>query len=165
MKKVIYIAVLMLAVVAKGFANENKGSAAREAEASYFAMNNFEARFSNAQNVIWKVTGQFQKASFTVNGSRFSAFFDVKGDYIATTQYVDAKKLPAISKSRLSRLYAGYQVEDVVKYDLDGQATQLDIMSGTRTYDSVYFANLKNDKESIIVKITPDGEISYLKSL
>lgn len=165
MKKLIYITVFMLAFVAKGFADDNKKGLAKEAEASYFAQNNFSAKFSNAQNVNWTVTNDFQKASFTLNGQKLAAFFDIKGDYIATTQYVDIKKLPAISKSRLAKIYTGYQVEDVVKYDLDSQTTQFDVLTGRRNYDSIYFASLKNEKETVVVKITPDGEISYLKSL
>ncbi len=165
MKKYIYIAVLVFAVVAKGFADDNKKVAAvKEAEASYFAVNNFMSKFQSAENVKWTVTNDFQKASFTLNGKKLAAFFDVKGDYIATTQYVDFKKLPAVSKSRLGKLYQGYQVEDVVKYDLDVQGSQFDVMTGRRNYDSIYFASLKNNKESLIVKITPDGEISYLKN-
>ncbi|WP_374166227.1 hypothetical protein [Arcticibacter sp. MXS-1] len=95
-----------------------------------------------------------------------AAFFDINGDYIATTQYVGADKLPAISKSRLNKYYKGYTVEDVVRYDFDDQDdSHLFLLTGKRNYNTIYFASLKNSAENIVVKITPDGEISFLKNL
>lgn len=167
MKKLVYIAALVLGFAVKGFADERLAAvdAKVETEASYFAQNNFARRFSEAKNVSWTVTANFQKASFYHAGKKVSAFFDLNGDYIATTQYVEYAKLPALTKARLKKLYAGYEVKDVVKYDLDAQPSQLDIINGVKSYDSLYFANLKNNKESIVVTIAPDGVISYMKTL
>lgn len=167
MKKIMFVATLVLGLVAGGYAKDNvKAAGAKvEAEANYFAQNNFAKKFAEAKNVSWTVTSNFQKASFYQAGQKLSAFFDLNGEYIATTQYVDYAKLPALTKNRLKKLYAGYEVFDVVKYDLDAQPTQLDILNGVKTYDSLYFANLKNDKESIVVSIAPDGVISFMKTL
>ncbi len=165
MKKFIYITLLVLVASVKGFANDNKKVVDAESEASYFALNNFSSRFSAAENVNWTITDAFQKASFILNGEKLAAFFDLNGEYIATTQHVDFNKLPALSKARLAKLYKGYEVDDVVKYDLDGQSANFDMLTGRRNYDSMYFASIKNKKETILIKITPDGEIAYMKNI
>lgn len=165
MKKLFYLAFLMLAVSVKGFADDKKKDEKKE-EVSYFAANNFLSKYAAATNVKWTVTRDFQKATFVLNGSKMAAFFDINGDYIATTQYVGADKLPAISKSRLNKYYKGYTVEDVVRYDFDDQDdSHLFLLTGKRNYNTIYFASLKNSAENIVVKITPDGEISFLKNL
>ncbi len=166
MKKLIYLAFFVLALSATSFADGKNMIEKKDSEASYFALNQFSSRFQNATNVNWVVTDRFQKASFMLNGKKMSAFFDINGDYIATTQYLSVDKLPAVSKNRIAKLYKDYAVEDVIKYDIDVQDdNHLYALTGRRNYNMIYFASLKNEKERIVVKITPDGEISYLKSL
>ncbi|KAA8477965.1 hypothetical protein BDE36_0089 [Arcticibacter tournemirensis] len=166
MKKLFYLAFLVLALSGKSYADDKNKSEKKDAEVSYFAENNFLSKYQSAANVKWTVTNQFQKASFTLDGVKMSAFFDLNGDYIATTQYVDFNKLPAVSKSRLQKFYADYSVDEIVRYDFDGQNDSgLYLLSGQRNYGTIYFASLKNKEESMVVKITPDGEVSYLKNL
>lgn len=166
MKKIFYLAFLVLALSGKSYADDKNKSEKRNAEVSYFAENNFLSKYQAAKNVKWTVTNQFQKASFSMNGTKMAAFFDVNGDYIATTQYVDYEKLPAVSKSRLKKFYGNYTIEEVVKYDFDGQEdSNLYLLTGKRNYNTIYFASLKNEKDHMVVKITPDGEVSYLKDM
>lgn len=166
MKKIIYLACLVLALSAKGYADDKNKSEKKNAEVSYFAENNFMTKYEGAKNVNWTVTSQFQKAAFTLDGTKMAAFYDVNGDYIATTQYVSVDKLPAISKSKLKKVYGDYSVVEVVRYDFDGQDdAHLDLLTGKRSYNTIYFASLQKENEKIVVKITPDGEVSYLKTL
>ncbi|PWG78217.1 hypothetical protein [Pararcticibacter amylolyticus] len=166
MKKLIYAAAFVLALSVKGYADDKNKTDNKESEVSYFASNNFLSKYQGATNVNWTVTSQFQKASFSLNGVKMAAFFDSNGDYIATTQYVGFDQLPGISKSRLNKYYKDYAVEEVVRYDFDGQEdSHLYLLTGKRNYNTIYFASLKGKNESIVVKVTPDGEVSYLKSL
>lgn len=166
MKTILYFAFLVLALSVKGYADEKNKGEKKGAEVSYFAENNFLAKYQGAENVKWTVTNQFQKATFTLKGVKLAAFFDMNGEYIATTQFVDAKKLPAVGKNRLEKLYKGYEIEEVVRYDLDSQEdSRLEMLTGKRAYNTIYFASLKNNDEKVVLKITPDGDVSYLKNL
>jgi len=164
MKKILFLACLITVLSAKGFAaDKNDG---KDAEVSYFAENNFLNKYYAAEDVKWTVTSNFQKAVFTLDGKAMSAFFDRNGEYIATTQYVAANKIPAVGKKRMVKLYGDYKVNEVVRYDFDGEPdAHLQMLTGKRFYNTIYFVNLKNDKENVLVKVTPDGDVSYVKSL
>jgi uncharacterized protein YkuJ len=119
MKKILFLACLITVLSAKGFAaDKNDG---KDAEVSYFAENNFLNKYYAAEDVKWTVTSNFQKAVFTLDGKAMSAFFDRNGEYIATTQYVAANKIPAVGKKRMVKLYGDYKVNEVVRYDFDGE--------------------------------------------
>lgn len=164
MKKILFLACLITILSARSFAAGKNDE--KDAEVSYFAENNFLNKYYGAKDVKWTVTSNFQKAAFTLDGKTMSAFFDRNGEYIATTQYVVESKIPAVGKKRLAKLYADYKVSEVVRYDFDGDAdAHLQLLTGKRFYNTIYFVNLKNDKESVLVKVTPDGDVSYVKSL
>ncbi|PRY55268.1 hypothetical protein B0I27_101237 [Arcticibacter pallidicorallinus] len=163
MKKIL-LACLITVLSATGFAADKNDK--KDAEVSYFAENNFLNKYYGAENVKWTVTSNFQKAVFTLEGKTMSAFFDRNGEYIATTQYVAAEKIPAVGKKRLAKLYGDYKVNEVVRYDYDGQAdAHMQLLTGKRFYNTSYFVNLKNEKENVLVKVTPDGDVSYIRSL
>jgi len=164
MKKILFLACLITVFSATSFAGEKNDG--KDAEVSYFAENNFLNKYYSAENVKWTVTSNFQKAVFTLDGKTMSAFFDRNGEYIATTQYVDAKKIPAVGQKRLAKLYGDYKVNEVVRYDFDGESeAHLQILTGKRFYNTIYFVNLQGDKENALVKVTPDGDVSYVKGL
>lgn len=164
MKKILLLACLVTVLSTGSFAAEKNER--KDAEVSYFAENNFLNKYNAAKDVKWTVTSNFQKAVFTLDGKTMSAFFDRNGEYIATTQYVAAKKIPAVGQKRLVKLYGDYNVNEVVRYDFDGDAdAHLQMLTGKRFYNTVYFVNLKNAKENVLVKVTPDGDVSYVKSL
>ncbi|EOR94862.1 hypothetical protein ADIARSV_1967 [Arcticibacter svalbardensis MN12-7] len=164
MKKIFYLAFLVLALSTKGFADDKNES--KEANVSYFAENNFLNKYQAAKDVKWRVTNNFQKAVFTLDGQKLSAFFDSNGEYIATTQYVAADKIPAVGQRRLTKLYNDYKVNEVVRYDFDGEAASpLQMLTGKRFYNTIYFANIKKGNANVLVKITPDGDVSFLKYL
>ncbi|WP_374163556.1 hypothetical protein [Arcticibacter sp. MXS-1] len=166
MKKILYFTLLVVGLSVKGYADDKIKSEKKDAGVSYFAQNNFLSKYQNAQDVNWTVTPEFQKASFSLEGVKMAAFFDINGDFIATTQYVDASKLPARSKSRIQKLYKEYKIEEVVRYDLDAaDESHFDLLTGKRFYNTVYFASLKNSDQKMVLKITPDGEVSFLKEL
>lgn len=164
MKKFIYLLVLVFTLSSTSFAADKSGKEV-QSEATQNAKVNFLRKFHNISDVSWTVSADFQKATFVKDGIKLAAFFDGEGNYIATTQYVDYKNLPAISKSRLNKIYAEYTVADVVKYNIDSPQSAGSVMLGARNCDTIYFASLKRGNDQLVLKITPDGDISNLKSL
>ena len=164
MKKILLLACLISVLSVKSYAvDKNDG---KDSEVSYFAENNFLNKYFAAENVKWTVTSNFQKAVFTLDGKTMSAFFDRNGEYIATTQYVESTKIPVVGQKRLAKLYADYKVNEVIRYDFDGEPdAHLQTLTGKRFYNTIYFVNLSKDKEMLLVKVTPDGDVSYMKAL
>ena len=164
MKKILLLACLISVLSVKSFADDKKDG--KDAEVSYFAENNFLSKYYAAENVRWTVTSNFQKAVFTLEGKTMAAFFDRNGEYIATTQYVEASKIPAVGKKRLGKLYGDYKVSEVVRYDFDGDSdAHLQMLTGKRFYNTVYFVSVESAKENVLVKVTPDGDVSYVRNL
>ena len=165
MKKIVYLAFLVVALSVEVSASVTRKDDNKEPEVSFFAENNFSRKYQNATEVTWTVSKEFQKASFVQDGVKMNAFFDQTGEYIATTQYVEAEKLPAISKKRIEKFYNGYVVEEVVKYDFDDQNAFLNFYRGQNNYNTLYFVSLKKDEQKVVVKVTPDGDVAFLKNL
>lgn len=166
MKTIFYFAFLMVALSFRGYSEEKENGGAQESGVSYFVENNFVSRYQSATNVKWTVCNQFQKASFVLDGVKMEAFYDNSGNYIATSQYVDSSRLPAISRVRLEKEFKNYQVDEVVRYDLDGTSQhESGTFASPRNYNTLYFASLKNNNEKMILKITPDGEMAFLKNM
>ena len=122
---------------------------------SYAVSTNFNSEFVRAENVTWKVTPQFQKATFTIDGVKKSAFYNSKGELIGVTQNVQYRELPAKAKKEIGAKYEGYFANEVIKLD-----------NGDSSSDSiVYFVDLKNSKEEVLVRVTPTAGVYFFQQV
>lgn len=167
MKNTILSAFFVLALVVNGFtADKNNVTSKAKTEASYFAQNNFNARFRGAKDVVWSNVDGYYKASFTLNDIKKAAFFDAQGEYVATTQYVSAESLPAATLSKLNKLYKGYTIGEVLQFEVD-EPTDISYYTTSETGSNTkyFFASLRKAANQIVVKISSDSEITYFKTL
>lgn len=165
MKNLFLSALFVLALVVNGFAVDKNKTAKKETGASYFAKNNFASKFQGAKDVEWSEVDNYYKASFTLNGEKKSAFFDAQGEYVATTQYVKADKIPAESVAKLKKLYKDYTIGEVLHFEVDAQVSALPYSFSSDSGNSYYFVSLRKSDNQIVVKISSGNEISYFKSL
>jgi hypothetical protein len=122
---------------------------------SYSVSVKFNSDFSRAENVTWKVTPQFQKATFVIDGVKKAAFYTVKGDLIGITENVQYRELPAKAKKEIGAKYEGYFANEVIKLD-----------NGDGGLDSVvYFVDLKNSKEEVLVRVTPSAGVYFFQQI
>lgn len=161
MKKIFYIISFLLSLSIFSFAEEKAMNVETKMEVSENAKISFAKKFQDVKSVQWTVNDNFQRATFIKDGIKLAAFFDINGQYIATTQFVDYKKLPAISKNRLNKIYADYTIDDVVKYEIESASANASLEG--RISDTIYFASLKRGAQSLLLKITSDGDILNLK--
>lgn len=123
---------------------------------SYAAINKFNADFTRAKNVTWKVNSNFQKATFTLDDVKMSAFYDAKGELIGVTQNVQFKALPEKAKKQIGEKYAGYFANEVIKLETGAD----------NSYEStVYFVDLKKDNDEFLVRVTPASEVFYFQKV
>jgi uncharacterized membrane protein len=119
---------------------------------SYTVINKFNTEFVRAQNVSWKVNANFQKATFTLDDIKMSAFYNLQGEYMGLTQNVQFKALPTKAKKEIGQKYEGYFVKEVIKLDASDDTT-------------VYFVDLKKDNDEFLVRVTPDANVYFFQQV
>jgi hypothetical protein len=139
-------------------ADGGKKNSETSANVSYTVQQAFNADFTSAQNVTWYVTKNCQKAYFTIDGVKKTAFYTLAGDFLGTTQVVGYNAIPAKSQKRIATEYAGYKAGDVIVY----QASQTlnDDIEPTS-----YFVDLKSDAHEVLVRVTGTGSIEFFKQV
>jgi hypothetical protein len=157
MKKVIISTAFAILFSANVFAATNTVNVSGDdaATVSYAASSKFNNDFAGAENVTWKVNAKFQKATFTIDGVKKSAFYNLRGELIGITENVQYKELPAKAKKEIGAKYEGYFANEVIKYDNDDNGLD----------STVYFVDLKNSKEEILVRVTPSAGVYFFKQV
>lgn len=144
MKRMLAVATLVVGLVAQSFATNTKD----ESKVSISVIKNFNNNFSSAENVSWKVTEKFVKASFELEGDVYEAFYTPIGEFMGTTKTMEYKKLPKKALKTLAVKYPStqYTVKECLLYtDVEG--------------NNKYFASFINNGKKIIVEIGADGSI------
>ena len=161
MRKLILSAFFVLALAVSGSAANKNKIVNEETVNAYIAQNNFNARYKDAQDVVWTQGEGFYKVSFLLKGVKKAAYFDYAGTYLATSDYVSAETLPAVTLEKIKKYYKDYTVGEVLRYETADSEMALED-SESRTY---YFVSLRNEGSHIAVKVSPENEISFFKSL
>ena len=125
---------------------------------SYAVQQEFTADFANAQNVVWTETKNCQKADFTVDGVKKTAFYSPAGDFLGTTQVVGYNAIPAKSQKLIADSYKGYTPGSVIVYQTN-EALNSDIDATS------YFVDLKSEKHEVLVRVTGSGGIEFFKQV
>jgi len=125
---------------------------------SYGVLQQFSADFSDAQNTVWTVTKNCQKATFIENGSSKTAFYDLSGNFLGLTQVVGYSAIPAKSQKLIADKYKGYTAKNVIVYQAN-EAINSDIDATS------YFVDLKNTEHEILVRVTQSGNLDFFKQV
>lgn len=157
MKKLFITAALATLFSASVFADGTKKNNA-SVNVSYTVLNQFTSDFADAKNIEWTINKNFQKADFIANNTKMTAFYNLQGEFVALTQDIDAKAIPAKAQKEIDEKYKGYTVSEVIlvqnNTDLNSDADE-----------SAYFVDLKNDTKEVLVKITPEAHIAFYKQV
>lgn len=142
MKNLIIAALLSVSLATTAFA-----APAKEMGAS----SSFQSDFKGATNVTWKTTSNFVKASFLLNNVRMEAFYDFEGNMIAKSSAISIDQLPQNAKATLDSKYVNYKVVESVS--IDGPE------------ETAFYVSVKNENETLILKVDQFGAISQLQTL
>jgi hypothetical protein len=168
MKKVFITAILVSGLSLGVFADGGKKSDASNSSAvSYTALNQFSVDYKDATNVLWKVDGNCQKAEFTLNNAKVTAFYSLTGDFLGLTQAVDYKKVPVEAQKDIATNYKGYAVGEVIQLEPKQERDVADLYSSSsfKNDSVIYFVDLKNAKEEILVRVTADADVYFFKQI
>lgn len=153
MKKIFVTTAIAALFTANVFAANKVIKTEDGAEAvSYTVINKFNNEFVRANDVKWKVSANLQKATFTLDGVKMSAFYNLAGEYMGATQTVQFKALPAKAKVEIGQKYEGYFAKEVIRLDANDDTT-------------VYFVDLKKGNDELLVRVTPTANVYFFQTV
>ena len=158
MKKLFITTAIAALFSASVFAADGTKKSNTSVSVSYTVLNHFNADFSEAKNVTWTVNRNFQKADFISGNTQMTAFYNLKGEFVALTQDIDTRAIPAKAQKEIDEKYKGYAVKEVI---LVQNNTELNPDAD----ETAYFVDLKSDAKEVLVKITSEAHIQFYKEV
>lgn len=114
------------------------------------AVNNFEASFTGASNVEWSLNESFAKATFKQNEQKVEVFYNLSGDFVASTRETNIEELPTFAKRILAKKYNDYTVKEAFKFKSDDETG--------------YYISVENETENIVLKEKQGSLIVYSRT-
>jgi hypothetical protein len=136
------------------------------AKVSELAKNSFKEDFGNLPDVKWKRNGTFDEVLFAKNGKEMTAYYDIDGKLVGTTEVVDFSDIPAAGQKAIKEKYGDYSIGAVIFYD-DNEANLTDmVMYGVQFDDAdSYFVELTKGARKIVIRVDKSGEITFFREL
>ncbi len=157
MKKLLLSAVLVTVVSLTALADDGGKKNTNTAGVSQAALTHFATDFNTVTAVTWSVTANSQKATFLQDGVVTTAFYDLSGQFIGTTNKIDYATLTTDQKESIAKKYAGYVVAEVIRFNYAGADSDVNPI--------VYFIDLKKDGSEVILKTAPNEGVSFYKKV
>ncbi|MDQ3290962.1 MAG: hypothetical protein M3Q05_06690 [Bacteroidota bacterium] len=149
MKSFIITLALVLSLFARTFADDPT-TGTKITKVTETVQSKFAQSYAEAENVTWELTDKFQKAYFILNGIHYTAFYNLKDEFVATTHHVKWNVLPIKSLHLIGRIYRGFMIKSVIQYT---------------SQEKVYFVNLAKNNKELLVQVQPDQNVTLFKRL
>ncbi len=111
---------------------------------------NLQKEFSNAQNVEWKTTPDYIKASFKWNDQDLQVFYNESGETIAVSRKISENNLPLKAQQTIEKKYAGYTVNESIEYTSEKNGLY-------------YYVSLVKGDAKQIIQVSTEGDITLFK--
>lgn len=122
------------------------------ASVSKSILKSFSTEFAGAQNASWEeLDGGIYKVTFDYDSKNVQAFFDEKGDVIATGRTISEDHLPLLALKSLNAKYNNYVKQEIIELTMAGE-TQ-------------YLITVSNGSKSGIIKISNQGDTEVYKKI
>ena len=138
-KKVLVAAIALTCFTASAFATGD--------EANERAINNLKKEFKNAQNVEWKVTSEYTKATFEWNKQHMDVYYNDEGKTLAISRQIDQNVLPIQAQQYITQHYGDYRLAEAIEFNSDETGT-------------CYYVSVTKDAKKKILRISTEGEVS-----
>lgn len=140
MKKILFTAFMAAAVTISSFA-------ADVTKVNRTVLNKFATEYAGAENVSWKVTSEFTKASFVLDGDVMEVFYNNDGEHIAASKKVDYKAIPFSAQKTIRTKYASYAVLETVLLEKTGLGTS-------------FYVSVENNGKKKVLEVSLLGDVS-----
>jgi hypothetical protein len=130
------------------------------------AKNNFAAGFTDATNVKWTRSANFDEATFTRNNEKVTAYYDSDGNLVGTATPKKFADLPEKGRQAIKEKYKDYTVGPVIFFD-DNKASETDMILWSTQFDDedAYFVELTKGTKKIVVQVNTFGVVTLFKNL
>lgn len=146
MKKIFLSTVILCSIITSSFANEKN-------EVSFRILNSFKNTFSDVQDLNWKITNNYVKASFVVDNKKTDAYYSYDGNLMGTSKQIAFDKLPksAIKKITKKFPFPPYTLKECIEVtNAEGEIS--------------YYVSLLNEKQvTNILQINNYGQITTVQ--
>ncbi len=157
MKKLLF-ATLFAVVTSSSFAADEVKIADDSKNISYSVLNQFGIQFSEAKNTVWTLTTQFQKAAFTLDGEKMTAFYSSAGEYLGATKFVKVEQIPAKAQADLSKKYGNYALSYAIQV-VDRPYSSVADDSGS------FYIDLVGESKELYLKVSTFGTLELIKEI
>ena|ERR1700744_3674154 len=157
MKKIFLTLAAVGILATSAFAKIDGGKKTEPVTISFSVQTQFDEQFSDATGVVWTVTPNCQKATFTEEGVQKTAFYNLQGEYLGVTQAVDYSTIADRAQKEIAAKYNGYKVGEVIKLITNDTNAGFD--------QTVYFVDLKNDTSEVLLRVTPTANVFFFKQV
>jgi hypothetical protein len=155
MKKLVFIIALTLVTVSTFAIDRNDDIK----KVSYTALRQFEEEFESAKNVSWRVNDQYVKASFSLEGKRMAALYDLQGNYIGAVEYIAYHQIPVKARLEIERKYKDYTFTTGLK--IVSRPTEGFAFNDVGTY----WVDFSNNSKQVYLSVTPSSTVALHKTL
>lgn len=158
MKKLLFV--IALALLTTGtFAVEKTDKKDDVKKVSYSALKQFEQEFGTAKDVSWKVNDQYVKASFTSEGKKMAALYDLQGSYLGAVEYLTYEQLPAKARTEIEKRFKDFNFSSALKI--------VNRPNSTGDFNDVgtYWVDLTNDVKQLYVSVSPSLSVALFKTI
>ncbi len=145
MKKVTFIALMVLTIATSAFAGDNSSL-------NFKGADHFVKTFPNATKVTYEVKRDFTEVNFTWNNLQLQAFFDKIGNLIGVSRQIEVSALPLSYVMNINRDYEGFDIIEAIEFDHTDNGMS-------------YFATVVKGNKKYILNIATDGTISVFKKM
>ncbi len=139
MKKIIYLAVLLVSITAS----------ANPPEVSEKILKAFKETFGDAENVSWKEEGDQCQAYFQQSTINIRAVYDNDGNLVKTIRTYDEKTLAPNILSKLKKKYAGKEIFGITEVSTESEIN--------------YFITLRDDKNFYKIESDAYGSLQQVE--
>ena len=163
MKKLILFTLVTILSFSASFAADGGKKSDDTNKVPYHVIRQFEYEFGDAKDIVWTVNDTFEKAEFTVDNVKMSAFYDNNGKYLGHTEVVSYTVLPTNAKKQIAREYEGFLVKELIRFQsADAPASALSRLTTSNYDDEVYLLTLYKADKQATLRISPSSSVELL---
>jgi hypothetical protein len=146
MKKLFIAAIVAVFIGTTAFADPTS--------VNHKVLTSFTSDFRGAENVNWKMSEQFVRASFIYDEREYEAFYNYEGDLLGTSRAYAFDKLPknALETIATKYPYPPYKLKECIQYtNADGEKS--------------FFLSFEKGAETLVLQISLEGAVSEFKKM
>ena len=158
MKKLLFIIALVF-VTASSFAIDRTDLKDDVKKVSYTTLRQFEDEFKSAKDIAWRINQQYVKATFTSEGKKMAALYDLQGSYLGAVEYLTYDQLPEKARTEMEKRFKDYSFSSALKIVSrpEGNSDFNDL--GT------YWVDLINETKQLYVSVSPSLSVTLFKTI